>query len=202
MEGQNTSEPLNKMLPKSLSIFFRGIIWGVIGAVAAGILFGFTYQLFNAFYYGSHSVGISSLVPTFISIGKSVLEAIVLLCTPIGFIMGLNTGIVAVMFGRHGPSLLPWLALSWIGVATGSWFAAFQYVGSTDAMTLEGLLLITFISSVASWMAYKSTIQKIKKSISVETSKSNTVSASLSNLLMIFIMIYWFVFWLEGINTP
>jgi hypothetical protein len=192
MESQNTSGSVENAFPKTISIIFRGIVWGIIGGAPAGILFGVIFGLFETFSFASihflprdlDFLALKFLLSLFV---HTIFDIAVALGLPISLVIGLATGILAAKFGYHCPTLRLWLALSWMGVITGYSLGVFPSHGWAP----YGLLLgITFISLGASWMAHKSTIQEIKKGVLKEALPRYTILSSLSNLFMIFMMIF------------
>ncbi len=202
MESQNTSRPVENIFPKTISIIVRGIIWAIIGGAPAGILFGVIFGLSEAFSFASIHflpIGLNFLALKFLFslFVHTIFDIAVALGLPISLVIGLATGILAAKFGYHCPTLRWWLALSWIGVITGFSLGVFPSHGWAPYSLLLG---ITFISLGASWMAYKSTIQEIKKGVLKEALQRYTILSSLSNVFMIFMMIFPY-FYLTSLSS-
>ena len=195
MKDQVPSRPVENVLLKIPSILFRGILGGIAGGVAVAMIFGNIVALFQVFHYAQFysSWRLIDLIRDLISrVVGTALESGIQFGLPIGFLIGLSTGILAAIFGYHCPKLRVWLALSGIGVAIAWWFAPIDF---SDWIILVGF---TLIGLAASWMAYKSTIEGIKRRVPNEALQAYTFLASLSNLLMIFIMIYGFIHLLDS----
>jgi hypothetical protein len=184
MEYQYTSGHVQHRYTKILSIVFRGILGGLAGGFVAAMLFGAVFydlaQLFQIIHAQPFSISI-----------RTAIQGGVWLGLPFGLIIGLSTGILAATFRQHCPMLLVWLVLSWIAVIAGF------YINFLDLPDRVNLVGITFISLAASWIAYKLTIQKIKRDIHDQASQAYTVLASVINFFLIFVMMYGFFYLIQ-----